>query len=212
MEEHSAVVVGPERLTGLSDGVYAIALTLLVLDISLPPELTDAQFREALGEAVPNLLAYGLSFTVIAQFWREQRRVLGRVREVDGKVVGLTLVGLALVALLPFPTAVLAEYGHIPLAVAMYAANVSLVNAAHLAVLHRAQRHPQGPPGPVARRAELLDVADLACVVVVFGASVPVAFLSPSAATLSWVVLLPVKSVIGVAQDRAYRRLREGAR
>lgn len=98
--ERTAALTG--RLTALSDGVFAIAMTLLVLNISVPPDLGAAAFHEALREQLPNLGAYALSFVVIAQFWRDHRYVLDRVDASVDRGGHLTLLGLGLVALLPF--------------------------------------------------------------------------------------------------------------
>ncbi|MGP4002586.1 TMEM175 family protein [Streptomyces sp. 8N706] len=193
---------GAERLAALSDGVFAIAMTLLVLDISVPAGLNDAEFREALGDAVPNLGAYVLSFAVIAQFWSGHRRILSGFPTVDGTVIGLTLLGLGLIALLPFPTSLLAEYGDEPAAVAIYSGSVALQNMAHFALLLTSHRRLGRPADPVTLRARRLDVADMCSTVLVFGIGVPLAFVSPTVALWFWLTLVPAKAVIGRRQRR----------
>ncbi|MGP3923324.1 TMEM175 family protein [Streptomyces sp. 8N616] len=199
-----------ERLETLSDGVFAIAMTLLVLDVSVPPGLNSAGFHEALGEAVPNLAAYALSFAVIAQFWRDHRRLLGVLPAPDGTVTGLTLLGLALIALLPFPTALLAEYGDEPLAVAIYSGSVAGTNAAHLALLLTIHRRLPPPAAPDTVTARRLDAADLGSTVLVFGIAVPLAFASPAAAKWFWLILVPAKVAIDRRQRRVTPRSRHG--
>ncbi|WP_432097076.1 TMEM175 family protein [Streptomyces sp. bgisy100] len=196
---------GSERLTALSDGVFAIAMTLLVLDVSVPPGLGPAGFHEALHQNVPNLLAYVLSFAVISQFWWDHRRILATLPTTDFGVTCLTLTGLGLIALMPFPTSLLAEYGGEPLAVAVYSGGVAVTNLAHVALLlvsHRLQRR---GGLPVDRKAQRLDVADLASTVVIFGAAAPLAFVSPGLAKLVWILLIPAKMLIGRSQRRAAR-------
>ncbi|WP_229698982.1 TMEM175 family protein [Wenjunlia tyrosinilytica] len=194
---------GPERLSALSDGVFAIAMTLLVLDVSVPRGLDDAAFHEALRQALPNVGAYALSFAVIANFWSDHRRVLGGVPRVDASVVGLTLLGLALIALLPFPTSLLAEYGYEPLAVAIYSGSVAATNAVHLALLRTSHKRLGPPPDPLTARVRRLDAADLGSSVVVFGVAVPLAFVSPNVAMFFWIILVPAKRVIGGKRRRA---------
>lgn len=190
---------GLARLNALSDGVFAIAMTLLVLDVSVPPELSDTEFHQRIGETVPNLAAYAVSFYVLAQFWRDHRYVLGRLRTVDSKNIHQALIGLGLIALVPFPTALLAEYGvSQPLATVSYALLTAAINAMHLALL-RGTWDARHRPDAVER----LAAVDLACSAAVFMVSVPVAFLSPVAAMAVWVVLLPCKVVVGVRQNRA---------
>ncbi|MCX5085915.1 TMEM175 family protein [Streptomyces sp. NPDC056121] len=185
------------RFLALSDGVFAIAMTLLALDITLPAGLDPAGFERALGDVVPNLWAYAISFLVIAAFWRGHHEMFRSTREVDGTVIRIGLLGLGLIALMPFPTTLLAEYGDQPQAVALYSGAVAAMGAAQLALAVVLWKRPwlgrEALPDPVARN----DVADLASVVLVFAVAVPLAFVSPAGAKWWWVVLIPVKAVTG---------------
>lgn len=203
---------GTQRVEALSDGVFAIAMTLLVLDISVPAGLDSADFHEALLDVLPNIAAYALSFAVIAQFWRDHRSILGAAPAPDGAVLGLTLVGLALVALLPFPTSLLAEYTEQALAVAVYSGTVAAINAVHTALVAAVRRSetardrdPAGPAGkgPRARRQRL--AVDSGVTAAVFGAAVPLAFVSPAAAMWSWLTLVPLNILIGRRRRRTRR-------
>ncbi|MEU6081380.1 TMEM175 family protein [Streptomyces sp. NPDC047108] len=197
-----------QRLTALSDGVFAIAMTLLVLDVSIPPGLNPEQFHEALDDVLPNLAAYTISFAVIAEFWTDHRRILGSLRAVDGWVTGLTLLGLGLIALLPFPTALLAEYGNESLPVAIYSLSVAATNAVHLALLLAVQRRLPPPDQPLGHRLRRLQAADFASTVVMFGLAVPLAFATPTGAKLFWALLIPLKSWIGQWERSTTRRLK----
>lgn len=199
---------GPaERLLALSDGVFAIAMTLLALDVTLPHGLGEDGYHKALGDLVPNLWAYVLSFAVIAAIWRGQRRIFLGVREIDGTVLHVSLLGLALVALMPFPTTLLAEYAGRPESVAIYSGAVAAATAAQLALMAvvRRRRWLGGPPPP--RTVARNDLVDLASTVLVFGLAVPLAFLSPLGAMWWWAVLVPVKAVLA----RRGRQLRASA-
>lgn len=185
------------RLLALSDGVFAIAMTLLALDLTLPAGLDPAGFEHALGDVMPNVWAYALSFLVIAAFWRGHHQIFRYVREVDGTVIRLGLLSLGLVALMPFPTTLLAEYGDLSQSVAVYSGTVAAMGATQLALAVTLWKRPWlgsvALPDPVARN----DVADLASTVLVFAVAVPLAFISPTGAKLWWAVLLVVKPVTG---------------
>ncbi|MFG2894757.1 TMEM175 family protein [Streptomyces sp. NPDC048248] len=195
------------RLLALSDGVFAIAMTLLALDITLPSGLDPAGFERALADVTPNLWAYALSFVVIGAFWRGHHQIFQYVRKVDGIVIRLGLLNLGLIALMPFPTTLLAEYGDQSQSVAVYSGAVAAMGAAQLALTIVVWKRPwlgsEALPDPVARN----DVADLAWTVLVFVVAVPLAFVSPTGAKLWWVVLLPLKTMTG----RRGKRLREEA-
>jgi uncharacterized membrane protein len=94
------------RIDALSDGVFAIALTLLTLNVRLVQGPHET-FAHALGEAVPELLTYGLSFAVIALFWIGHHRLFALLAAVDHTLLLSNFAFLAIVALVPFPTQVL---------------------------------------------------------------------------------------------------------
>jgi uncharacterized membrane protein len=96
------------RLEAFSDGVFAIAITLLVLEISVPSEEFDDLFRGILDQW-PSYLAYATSFWTIAGLWIVHHGIFRRMRYADVKVVGLNLTLLLAVSFLPFPTHLMAE-------------------------------------------------------------------------------------------------------
>ncbi|WP_187283535.1 TMEM175 family protein [Streptomyces sp. t39] len=194
MTTGSSRAARPDRLITLSDGIFAIAMTLLALDVRVPPGLGSAEFHDALQETLPQLAAYVLSFLIVSIFWRDQRSLLLMSATTGGIPQFLALAVLGVIALVPFPTAMLAEYGaQEPLAVAAYAGTICLVDLLHLAMFTTLRvRHGIRDVG------EWRDTAaDLGATVVVFGASVPIAFLAPHAAMWCWLALLPVKIVLG---------------
>ncbi|HOL37797.1 MAG TPA: TMEM175 family protein, partial [Rubrivivax sp.] len=102
------------RLDALADGVYAIAVTLLVLELRLPPlgaGVSQAALIQALQGIVPKVLVWLLSFWVAALLWASSVRI-SRLAGDDGKpTVVLELGQLALVSLLPFSSALMGEHG-----------------------------------------------------------------------------------------------------
>jgi uncharacterized membrane protein len=98
------------RLLFLSDGVYAIALTLLAVEIVLPETAADLHggaLLDSLLESWPKVLAFLTSFTVIANFWVGHNVLFQHVRRFDGGLMWLALLQLLCVAFIPFPTSVI---------------------------------------------------------------------------------------------------------
>ncbi|MEU2320763.1 TMEM175 family protein [Streptomyces althioticus] len=189
----------------LSDGVFAIAITLLVLDIHVPQGLDSDGFHQAVGDVVPNLGAYAISFAVLAGFWRDHRAIFHRVRLVDADVIGLTVLGLGLTALLPFPTALVSEYGDESTSVVIYSAAVASLGAVHLALAAVVARRPwlHGDAQPL--RNEFLYAVDLGTMVAVFLVTIPLALVVGPAAMWWWLVLVPIKVWLGRKGDAAAR-------
>lgn len=98
------------RLEAFSDGVFAIAITLLVLEIKVPPP--DTALGAELLQLWPSYLAYVVSFLVIGAIWINHHAMFQHIIRVDGTLLLLNVLHLMLIAFLPFPTAVLAEAFH----------------------------------------------------------------------------------------------------
>ncbi|MFF8933509.1 TMEM175 family protein [Streptomyces paradoxus] len=188
---------GPDRLLALADGVFAIAITLLVLDLYVPRDLEPDQYREALRRVLPDLGAYALSVAVLGSYWRDHRRIFRGVREVDGQVISLSVAGFGVAALVPFPTRLLAEYGDQSVSVAVYAGAVAALGACHLAVAAVLARRPWLRHGTPTDAATPLYLLDSATIVVVFLVTVPLVFLTGPAIMWLWLVLVPAKVYLG---------------
>jgi uncharacterized membrane protein len=112
-EQNSREFYKPERLMAFSDGVFAIAVTLLVLDLRLPAETTtggDAALVPALLAMGPKLLIFGFTFLVIGMGWLGHHRKFSYVRQVDSGLLWLNLLYLLSLCLVPFATSVLSEH------------------------------------------------------------------------------------------------------
>lgn len=97
-----------DRLQALSDGVFAIALTLLVLELPVPAH-SDHLARD-LAEKWPSYAAYVVSFVTLGIVWINHHALMDRVARADRTLLELTLLLLLFVAIVPWPTALLADY------------------------------------------------------------------------------------------------------
>lgn len=97
------------RLETFADGVFAIAATLLIIDVGLPEDVHDS-IGQALLDIWPQYLAYAISFATIGIIWVNHHVVLAQVGHVDRPFLFLNLGLLLVVAFIPFPTRVLAEF------------------------------------------------------------------------------------------------------
>ena len=123
---------GLERIGGLSDGVFAIAMTLIVLEIRVPdpgPIHTDAELWVALTSLGPRIVTYLLSFLTLGIFWSGQQTQLNHIREADRHLAWIYIGFLAGVAIMPFSTSLLAEFISFQLALVLYWANIALLGA-----------------------------------------------------------------------------------
>ncbi len=119
-----------ERLAALSDGVFAIAMTLLVLDLRLPAAEaihSEHALWRALVALSPRLLVYAMSFLTLGIFWNGQQVQLNHLVRGDRNLAWTHLAFLAAVTLVPFSTALLAEFIRYRLALGVYWLNLLLL-------------------------------------------------------------------------------------
>jgi uncharacterized membrane protein len=111
------------RLLFLADGIYAIATTLLAVELVLPEAVADLHGRELLDsllESWPRVLAFLTSFLFITNFWVGHNMLFHQVRRFDGGLLWLALAQLLCIAFLPFPTSVVGEHVSDPVAQQFY--------------------------------------------------------------------------------------------
>jgi TMEM175 potassium channel family protein len=109
LTKKGGTMMSTSRTEAFSDGVFAIAATLLVLELKVP-QVEPGGLTDALLENWPSYATYVVSFLVIGIIWVNHHAVMERIRQVDRPLLFLNLVFLMAVALIPFPTALLADY------------------------------------------------------------------------------------------------------
>lgn len=117
------------RLTALSDGVFAIALTLLVLDLKLPATAglaTGVSFEENLVAQLPHILAWLLSFAILARLWIIQHALLVDGGKRSRAFMAWNFVFLGAVSVLPFTTSLIAERHDHALSVVVFSLALSV--------------------------------------------------------------------------------------
>ena len=177
------------RVLALSDGVFAIALTLLVLDLAVPhlnPDRAGSTLARALLNDWGHDLAYVLSFYVIGLYWRGHRRMFRHILRSDERLIALNLLLLLLVAYLPYPTAVLAAYGDTQPAVVFYAASVAATSFASWLLWWYASAGHRLVAEDLDRREVRRGSFSALVPVAVFSISIALSFLSTPAAYWTW--------------------------
>jgi len=137
-----------QRTEAFSDGVFAIIVTILVLDIRIPPH-QPGHLMEGLVSIWPSLLAYLISFLYVGIIWINHHGLFARVRRVDLGLMWTNLIGLLFTALLPFPTHVFADAirdGNLAdqkVAAGLYATVAFYVSAGWLPIFPYLRDHPE---------------------------------------------------------------------
>ena len=186
-----------ERTVFFSDAVFAIAMTLLVLDLEVPDGLPPDQVGAALVQQLPHFFSFALSFAVIGSAWLNHHRKFSVIIRYDFRLQVLNLLLLFFVALLPLPTGLLSEYGgrSSPWPVVIYAGVVAGVYTMLNLVWAYAWSARLLAPA-VDRSLYLYVLRALLPIPLVFAASIPVAFLVPGIAMYLWLLIIPADIVV----------------
>jgi TMEM175 potassium channel family protein len=174
------------RIVAFSDGVFAIAITLLVLSLNVPEHLGGESLGSALWDQRNNLLAYAISFAVIGRFWVVHHRFFSEVVGFDGRLLGLNILYLAWIVLIPFSSEVLGDHGGEVAAVVLYATNLAVVALVGLLMTADARRAGLADTDPEKAREFLVRSLFIAAV---FLATIPLAFVNADLAPLLWLAL-----------------------
>ncbi|MBY6210615.1 DUF1211 domain-containing protein [Microbulbifer agarilyticus] len=123
------MLLGKNRLEAFSDGVFAILITLLILEIEIP-ELSKADSRsmlEGLVVLLPKFSAFVLSYLVLAIYWLSHHDLFARIKYVNGKILWLNLLLLLPMCVIPFTTSLAGDYPSSSISVFIYAVHITII-------------------------------------------------------------------------------------
>lgn len=193
-----------DRIQFFSDAVFAIAMTLLVIDLRVPevPEGQSLLAPEVLQDQLPSLFAYALSFGIIAVNWMSHHRKFRVIHRWNGRLIQLNFVLLFLVTFVPFPTALIAETDPEFASVALYAFVVGALTISQLGVWVYAWR-----AGFVSDQVDAQLFRYVAYMMIpvpaVFWSSILIAIWQPVWAMWWWLALIPGSLISRALMRRA---------
>ncbi len=179
------------RILAFTDGVFAIAITLLVLQIEVPGGLaSNSGLLDELGDLLPDLFAFAISFIVIGMYWINHHRLMRMVGEYDRRLMVMTMFYLAWIVLLPFSSQLIGEYGSdIHLSAVIYIVNLAMIALAYSLMIRTILSHKLGEPDYEWDLA--LSLKSSHFVFAVFILSAPVALLLGGWTPLLWFLVMP---------------------
>jgi uncharacterized membrane protein len=191
----------PSRVMTLSDGVFAIIITLLVLEIHVP-ELSHGQsLGQALQEIRPSFVAFLISFVVVAISWAGHRDLFAHVRRTDRPLVWLNILYLLPLSILPFGASLIARYDTWPVALELYGFLLLAISATRIWIFWYGTGHPHLLYEPTDPRSRRLGALIVVIPAVAYGAAVVLADASPR--TSLWIyAIVPLLYFLGLLRTR----------
>ena len=143
------------RLEGLSDAIFAIVMTLLVLELKVPTDVVHGHLWEALKLDGEDWLAFFITFLVSARYWIHQHDVFKLTDHYSHPAVVLTFIFLGLVTILPFSSTLVGRHASEPLALVLYCGNQTAIGIALIAKLEFLRRRDHIPKSAEMTRLRL---------------------------------------------------------
>ncbi len=194
-----------DRLIFFSDAVFAIVMTLLVLEIQVPEVPSERAAADLPGlvlELWPKFFSYVLSFLVVGMYWIGHHQTFRYIMGYDRTLLWLNLLFLLSISFIPFPTDLLGEYGELRFAVIFYAASVGLARLLLAFVWWYAVKGPIRISEDLEPGIARYHLFRSLTIPFIFLVSIGVAFVSENLAVASWFILFVVDAVLW----RLYRR------
>jgi TMEM175 potassium channel family protein len=183
-----------ERIILFSDGVLAIAITLLILPLTeIHPPAEHATLADIVVENSAELAAFALSFAVIANYWTIHHDLFRPLQRHDGRVVVLTMFWLAAIVFLPFPTALIAD-GIDGGFAALYIGTLLVVSVLSLLIANYLARHPELTDGEAAVEGRQRVVASAFSVAAILVALI-ISLFSPIIGLFGLLLLIPAQVI-----------------
>ena len=129
------------RLETFSDGVFAIVITLLILDVRFP-DVDYSQFGATLASLLPRILAYMISFIIIGVYWVTHHNSMHAMRKTDRRFLWLNILLLLCISFIPFPTSLLGRYPFQAGPIIIYGATLIACNAVGYIMIIYVWYHP----------------------------------------------------------------------
>jgi uncharacterized membrane protein len=203
---------GPDRVVAFTDGVFAIIITLLVLEVAVPADLDDASLRQAISDLWPTLIAWVVSFLLTGMYWVAHRDAFASVRLVTRELVWLNLLFLLPASLIPFAASVLGSYPDEPLALYLFGAVMTSTSLMRIALVLYVLRRPVllWPSERALDAKHSLKLVLAAAPVAIYGLAMAVTAVAPSVAVALY-ASVPLLYFLLISVLRRDRRTRATA-
>lgn len=195
-----------QRLEAFSDGVFAIVITLLVLDLKVPEvavEMADRTLLPALAHLWPKLLSYTISFVVVGVYWVAHHYQFNTIQRVNRTLLWINLAFLMAVSLIAFSAAMLGSYPQSRAALGIYGANLIVVNLVLTAMWTYGTRTLQLIDAPVPASCQHVVMRRNLLPPIIYLVAIALVFVAPTI-SLALYCLVPILYVLPSSFDRLW--------
>jgi uncharacterized membrane protein len=206
MNEPTVSGLSKHRIEALTDGIYAVAMTLLVIELKLPASesiATEVDLINAVGHLLPRFIAWVISFLVLSLFWLGHHRLFQVVRHVDGRLIGLNIVQLGMVCLMPFSSALSGEFGGAVFSQVFYSLNMTMLSVFALLIARYIYRHPELCAYPMTEGAYLAARFRISGLIVISVVAVLISMVMPARGNIAFMLMMLIMPISRRIEARA---------
>lgn len=196
---------GIDRVNGFSDAVFAVAITLLILTITVPIVSDTSQLGGELEAMWPKFVGFLISFVIIGSFWISHHVMFRHLERHKPGFLWINLFFLMFIVLLPFSTDLMSEYNNSVLAVVFYDLNMVAASSALMLLWWYMSYHEclvEKDLDPALRRHLLFTQTSI---MLIFLCATGIAFINISASQYFYFMLIPVNSILEHVHRKARR-------
>lgn len=183
------------RSEALTDGIYAVAMTLLVIELKLPDHgliHNTGDLAQALVNLLPKVLAWVISFFVLALFWFGHHCAFAHVRRADGHLIALNIGQLAFVSLMPFTCALVGEHARELLSQTIYSINMMGLAVVALLTSRYIHRHPDATLMAMSATAYRGARVRLLGLILVSITAIGISYIVPAAGNIAFILMAAI--------------------
>jgi uncharacterized membrane protein len=187
-----------KRLETLVDGIFAIAMTLLVLGLAVPQlsgQLTNAALQNAIYNLLPNFISLVVSFVLLAIFWKIHHRIFKQIKYMNGTLLWINVIWLLFIVLVPFSASLTGDYGQFSISHVIF--NLNMLGIATLLYLnwHYADRNNFIHEKVDNKEIQFTKKVNTVFILVAISGLI-LSFIIPTWAELVYIILLPIDIII----------------
>jgi uncharacterized membrane protein len=182
------------RMLALSDGIFAVAMTILVANLPVPRNASDLggiSLDRALEEFLPQLKTAAIGFFVVAFYWWRHHQFMRALAKSDVRIMWLNFLLLFNIVLTPFATRLTGAFRPNPLPVQLYAGNLALIGAVQAVLWWCTTKDAQILKPEIDKQYPRRAIIGLGIFVLIFLGSIPIAAISVDVAVWTWLLLIP---------------------
>jgi len=207
LDHHDRTEFQLERMILFSDAVFAIAITLLIIEIKVPElhERTNHEATVALFRLIPKFVGFFIGFFVIATYWVAHHRIFRFVRTYNDGLIWLNIFFLLSIVLMPFTSAYYGEYPQLSMPFILYCASVMITGLLQMRMQHTLANPKRGYTHPAVQTHPDLDLGRPLIPTSVFALGIVLTVLFPHfwVGRMVFILIFPLMMLYG----RRYRRL-----